>query len=68
MVPTLNRESQPLVTNEPLEFEKQLVEAQDFMKITYHFREIRGIHLKLIKKNQKGITTCSRLDLKTLGF
>ena len=30
---TMNRENQPLATNEPGEFEKYLVEVQDFVKI-----------------------------------
>ena len=30
--------------------------------------ESTGIHLQLVKKTQKKITTCNRLDLKTLGF
>jgi hypothetical protein len=64
---TLNKENQPLVTNEPVEFEKQLLKFQDFKKINHNVREIRGIHLKLIKKTRK-IGTCNRLDLETLGF
>jgi hypothetical protein len=34
----MNRESQLLLTNEPVEFEKYLVEFQDFRKITDHSR------------------------------
>ena len=56
-----------VVTDELVEFEKQLVEVQDFRKITHHFREIYGIYSKLIKKNRK-ITTSNQLDLETLGF
>jgi hypothetical protein len=33
----MNRENQPLVTNEPVEFEKWMVEIQNFRKITLHF-------------------------------
>jgi hypothetical protein len=33
-------ENRQLVTGEPVEFEKQLVEVQDCMKITDHFRGI----------------------------
>jgi len=42
----------PLVVDEPVEFEKQLVECQDVRKkkITHHFRGIYGICLKLTKK------------------
>ena len=67
MVPILNKENQPLFTNEPIEFEKQPVDAQDFRKFTHHFRDIRGIHLKLIKKTRK-IRSCNQLDLETLEF
>ena len=42
------RENRQLVTNEPVEFEKQPVEVQDFRRITDHFRGIHGIYLKLI--------------------
>ena len=67
MVPILNKENQLLFTNEPIEFEKQPVDAQDFRKFTHHFRDIRGIHLKLIKKTRK-IRSCNQLDLETLEF
>jgi hypothetical protein len=40
-------ENRQLVTDEPVEFEKQPVEIQDFGKITHHFRGIYGIYLKL---------------------
>ena len=48
----MNRENQPLVTDEPVEFEKYLVEVQDFRKITDHFRGIQRIHHKLTKKSR----------------
>ena len=35
----MNGENRPLVTEEPIEFEKYLVEVQDFRKITYHLEE-----------------------------
>ena len=54
-----------LVTDEPLEIEKSLVEVQDFRKINNCSRGIYGICLKPIKKTQK-VSTCNRLDLKTL--
>ena len=41
-------ENRQLVTDEPVEFEKQLVKVQDFRNITDHFRGIYGIYLKLI--------------------
>ena len=59
-------ENQPLVIDEPVEFEKWPVKVQDFMKTTHRFRGICKIYLKLIKKN-RDITTCNRLDLETLG-
>ena len=36
-------ENRQLVTNEPVEFEKELVEIQDCRKITDHFIGIHGI-------------------------
>ena len=36
----INGEKRPLVTNEPAEFEKQLVKVQDLRKFTDHFRGI----------------------------
>ena len=36
-------ENRQLVTNEPVEFEKELVEIQDCTKITDHFIGIHGI-------------------------
>ena len=47
----MNGENRLLVTDEPVEFEKQPVEVQDFRKITDHLRGIYTIYLKLIKKN-----------------
>jgi hypothetical protein len=41
-------ENRHLVTDEPVEFEKQPVEVQDFGRITGHFRGICGVYLKLI--------------------
>jgi hypothetical protein len=38
-----------LVTNEPVEFEKQLVAVGDFRRITHHFRGIYSIYLKRMK-------------------
>ena len=35
----MNRENQPLVTDEPVEFEHKPVDVQDFRKITNHFRK-----------------------------
>ena len=46
-LPTV-RENRQLVTDEPVEFEKEPVEVQDFKRITDHFRGIYGMYLKLI--------------------
>ena len=46
--------NQQLVTNEPVEFEKQLVEVLDCRKITGHFRGIYRIYPNLIKKKPGG--------------
>jgi hypothetical protein len=35
---SMNGDNQPLVVDEPVEFEKQPVEVQDFKKVTNHFR------------------------------
>ena len=40
----MKRDNQLLVTNEPVEFEKQPIEVQDFRKITNYFREIYQIY------------------------
>ena len=63
----MNKENQPLVINEPVEFEKYTVEVQDFKNIPERSRGIHEIYLKLMKINQI-ITTWNRLDLETLGF
>jgi hypothetical protein len=52
----MNRENQPLVTDEP-------VEVQDFRKFPDHFIGIYRIFLKLMKKTRK-MSTCNRLDLE----
>ena len=56
-----------LLTNEPVEFEKSPVEAQNSRKISDRFRGICRMYLKLLKKSRK-ITTCNPLDLETQGF
>jgi hypothetical protein len=55
-----------LVTNEPVEFEKKLVDVQDFKKITDHFRGFYKINPNLIKEKWR-MSTCDRLELQTLG-
>ena len=63
----MNWEHRPLVTDDPVEFEINLVKVEDFRKITHHFVGIYRIYLKLMKRNRK-ITTCTWLDLETLAF
>ena len=59
-------ENRQLVTDEPVEFEKQPVEVQDCRKFTDHFRGIYRICPNLIKENWR-LSTYNRLDLQTLG-
>ena len=54
------------VTDEPVEFEKKVVEGQDCRKLTDHFRGIYRIYPNLVKENRR-MPTCNRLDLQTLG-
>jgi hypothetical protein len=56
-------ENRQLVTDELVEFEKQLVEVRDCRKIPDHFR---GIFPNSIKENCR-MSTCNWLDLQTLG-
>ena len=41
-----------LVADEPVEFERQPVEDQDFTEFTNHFRGIYGIYLKWMKASK----------------
>ena len=59
-------ENRQLVTNEPVEFEKEAVEVQVCRKITGCFRGIYRIHPDLIKENRR-MSTRNRSDLQTLG-
>ena len=52
-------ENRQLVTNE-------LVEVQDWRKISDHFRGIYRIYPNPIKENRR-MSTCNRLHLQTLG-
>ena len=61
----LIEENQQLVADKPVEFEEKPVEVQDCRKITHHFREIYTICPNLMKEN-RGMSTCNRLDLQTL--
>ena len=58
----MNRENQLLVTDEPVEFEKQPAEVQDIRKITNHFRGNFRVYLKFTKESWK-MSTCNLLDL-----
>ena len=58
----LNGKNRTLITDEPVEFEKYLVQEQDFRKLTNHLGGIYGIYLKWMKKTQK-ITKYNWLDL-----
>ena len=40
-------ENRELVKDEPVEFENQPVEVQDFKRITDHLRRIHGTYLKI---------------------
>ena len=54
-------ENRLLATNESIEFEKETVEVNGFMKITHRFRGIYGIYPTLIKEDQK--ITCKLIGL-----
>ena len=62
----MDGENRQLVTDEPVEFEKLLVEVQDCKKITHHFRGIYRTCPNLIKENRR-MSKCNWLDLQTLG-
>ena len=63
---TMIGENRQLVTDEPVEFEKEPVEVQDCRRITDHFRGIYRIYPNLIKENWR-MSTYNRLDLQTIG-
>ena len=44
----MNRVNRLLVTDEPVEIEKNLVEVQDFRKFTDHFRGIYWTYIRLM--------------------
>ena len=48
-------ENRQFVTNEPVEFEKQPVEVEDYMKITDHSRGIYRIYPNLTKENREDV-------------
>ena len=50
-------DNRQLVTNEPVEFQKQLVENQDCRKITDHFRGIYRMYPQFNKKNWRMSTS-----------
>ena len=57
-------ENRQIITDEPVEFEKQPIEVQDCRKIANHFRGFHKIYPNIIKKNRR-MSTCNRLDLQT---
>ena len=59
-------ENRQIVTNEPVEFEKQPVEVQDCRKDTDHSKGIHSLYPKLMKENRR-LSTCNQLDLQILG-
>ena len=63
---SMNKENRPLVLDEHVEFEKQLVKIQDFRKITDPFAVIYKIFLDLGMLDQK-MSTCRWWILETLG-
>ena len=65
---TLLGKNRGLVTDEPVEFEKQLVEAGDCGGITNRLEEcIEEYTSNEGKKNRKMSITCNRLDVESLG-
>ena len=63
---TLNSKNQLLVTDKLVEFEKYLVDFQDFSKITDLFEGIYGINIQLINETERSQQS-NWLDLETLG-
>ena len=63
---TMIRETQQILTSEPVEFEKQQVEVQDCREFTDHFGGIYRVYRNLINVNRR-MSTCNRMDLQTLG-
>ena len=61
--------NRPLVTDEPVEFEKWVVEDGYFRRITDYFRWVCRIHLKWMNRSKTGrwCLTCNQLDLESLG-
>ena len=45
----MSGKNRQLISDEPVDFEKQPVEVGDFWRITNHFREIYIIYPKLMK-------------------
>ena len=59
-------ENRQLVTNEPVEFEKQPGEVQECRKIADQCRGNYRIYPDIRKGNWR-MSTCNRLDMQTLG-
>lgn len=49
----INRENQPLVSDELVEFGKQPVEVETSGKLLIVLTRINGIHLKSVKKSER---------------
>jgi hypothetical protein len=62
-------ENQPLVTDEPVEVEKQPIEVQDFGEEYRSFLRNLWNILQISQGNlEHKFTTCNQLDLETLGI
>lgn len=48
MYGSTNRENHPVLTDEPVKFEKEPVKVEDFGEIMHHLRGICGIYPSLI--------------------
>jgi hypothetical protein len=64
----MNKENWPLVTDEPVEFEKSPVKVQALRKFSNRFRGTYRTYMPRIhkRKSNQTITTCNQLDLETL--
>ena len=56
-----------LFSVEPIEFEKWVVEVEDFKKLPIIFRKINGMYPNSIKKNLM-MSTCDQWDSETLRY
>ena len=63
---SMNRENEPILTYKLVEFEKYLVQIQDFKKMIDPFWGVCRIFLNVIKKSQQ-MSKCNWVVLKALG-